>query len=573
MEKVEKWYYKNKDIIFIASLLFIFIFIYILNYYTIFAADDYTFYNTIWGNNIKFSFSHILSKTVTFYLTWTGRFVSSYINYFLLAFDRNIFNILNSIVFTGFIYILYRFIKKDKEKDPLLLLTVFFFVWIFIPQFGEVMLWKIGSVIYLWTLTSIVGLALIFKNLFYAKKQKEVNWLSMVALFIFAIIAGNGFETSSLMMIVFVTLLLFYKRIIRKARLFIYELIAYGGLIIGFLSNFLSPGNAVRMGTMGSNESLIDRIISGFWLFYYRGIVSSKIYLLIVLLIIFYIIYLLLIQNNIKAYANKYVIILIISSLSFALILLVSSIYFQNLSLVEFMNWFYGNLKPFMIIEATLLALLLFMIIFGYLHRNKIFINIDRKMNEVIIPLIIASIIGICSYLITPNAWPRSYMGMSTFLIISFCYLIKQISSTLKILFDKSYYIITGTIICCFYVFLFTSGQAIIDMKASTEWNKKTENYIYKQIKSKKKYIIVETFMSTNQYNVASVEKWVIPALIDDKEYATQAGVHKYYEWINIAVTNYYYNDTNAWNSGKRIIGYEKKMEVKKNGTSNSQSL
>ena len=83
------------------------------------------------------------------------------------------------------------------------------------------------------------------------------------------------------------------------------------------------------------------------------------------------------------------------------------------------------------------------------------------------------------------------------------------------------------------------------------------KNQIYFQIDSGDKKIYVDSMASTNSHNSASIEKWVIPPEIADKSMATENGIHKYYEWINIEITNYYFNDKNAWNNGFRIIGKE----------------
>ena len=47
---------------------------------------------------------------------------------------------------------------------------------------------------------------------------------------------------------------------------------------------------------------------------------------------------------------------------------------------------------------------------------------------------------------------------------------------------------------------------------------------------------------------IPSIEKWVIP--IEEGE-----NISPDYEWINIAITKYYFKDKNAWQNGKRIIG------------------
>ncbi len=555
MEKIFKWYEKNKRTILVVCLVLVFALVFLLNHNTIYAADDYAFYNNVWNNNQEFSFIHIFNKSLSFYLNWTGRFVSTFVNYIFLFLGNNIFNVVNSLVFTIYTYLIYKIVKKENETNPILLMLIFFLVWLLIPQFGEVMLWKIGSVIYLWTMTSVLFVVFLFNKIIKKEDKIRNNIIIYILLFIFSIIAGNGFETNSIMLIVITTLILFYRKFIERKKIPIWSIFSYFGLIIGSFSNFLSPGNAVRMSTMGSNDSLISRILGGLGSFFYRGIVESKLYITISIAIIMYIMYLISKQKKVKDYLKKEVILTFALSLLFVLILISSSIYIIcNYTLDNFLSWFYANYILFGIFIAILVSLFILNVILFVIYRKKIFVNIDKEINIQILVFALSAIIGTCAYLMTPNAWPRSYMGMSTFFIITICILIKNI----KFKANNIRFIFPSIFVLLIISFVITYIPAFSEILESKKWNDKTVNYIKEQIKDDKSYILVKTYMSKNKYNAASVERWVIPTIIDDPEYKTESGVHKYYEWINIAVTNYYYKDNNAWSNGKRIIGYEK---------------
>jgi hypothetical protein len=260
-------------------------------------------------------------------------------------------------------------------------------------------------------------------------------------------------------------------------------------------------------------------------------------------------------QKKVKDYLKKEVILTFALSLLFVLILISSSIYIIcNYTLDNFLSWFYANYILFGIFIAILVSLFILNVILFVIYRKKIFVNIDKEINIQILVFALSAIIGTCAYLMTPNAWPRSYMGMSTFFIITICILIKNI----KFKANNIRFIFPSIFVLLIISFVITYIPAFSEILESKKWNDKTVNYIKEQIKDDKSYILVKTYMSKNKYNAASVERWVIPTIIDDPEYKTESGVHKYYEWINIAVTNYYYKDNNAWSNGKRIIGYEK---------------
>lgn len=555
MKKIKEIYDKNRKIIFCSILLLSFLLIYLINYNTVMAADDYAFYNHVWTGINKFDLSRVWSQSIDFYLMWTGRFLSTFINYILLAFSKNIFNIFNSLFYVTYLYAIYTIANKDKQENPILFSLIFILVWFFIPQICQVMFWQIGSVIYLWTMTMVLLFLIPFirliKNPEYSIKKPL---LMAVLIFIFGIITGNGFETNSLMLLIAVVFIFIFKMFIKKVKMPIWSWTGFAGLLIGFLSNFLSPGNAVRMQSMGSNESLIIRILSGLGSFFYRGVVETKVYIIVPLIISLYLIYLFLINSDKKTFLKKNII-FIGSLVLFSVCLFGPCLIVNSYTLEEFLGWFYvkPNILGIYLLFAVLGAFLC--IILGFIYRKRFFINTDEKINSITVILTLSAIAGIATYIITPFAWSRSYMGMITFLLIVVSYLLNNlpvINKILKYSFIVIFMIGLG-------LFILTYASATKDLIDSKKWQLRTKENIKEQILAEKEYILVETYISTNRYNAASVEKWVIPVIINEPEYATENGIDKNYEWINIAITNYYYNDNSAWANGRRIIGYEKK--------------
>ena len=94
-------------------------------------------------------------------------------------------------------------------------------------------------------------------------------------------------------------------------------------------------------------------------------------------------------------------------------------------------------------------------------------------------------------------------------------------------------------------------SATFIDTYKAKKWEERTVTTIKEKINAGETIIYVDTLESKNNYNAASIERWVIPIEIEGK-------IPKDYEWINIEVTKYYFNDPNAWKNGKRIIGRAK---------------
>lgn len=551
MYKIKK-ILSNKKIIISIILFIIYLLIFFINHKTIWAADDYAFYNNIWGNGHQFSFEKIFEKTMSFYLSWTGRFVSTYVNYSILFFSKNIFNIINSFVFTSLIYLIYKICKKSKEEKPSLLILSFILIWFFMPQLGEVAFWQIGSVIYLWTFVSVLSIILLFVNLLKRQDNIKNNFIIIILLFILGLIAGNGFETNSIMLVVFTFLSILYVKFIQKNKLPLWAIFTFIGSFIGFCSNFFSPGNSARISTMGANSSLLETLTLGTGGVFFRGILQTNIYILLITVLFLYFIYLLSVNKNRLKFFNTNLIIIPFLLLIVSSFILIICIKFNGVSITQFLDWFYPNYKLFDFFIAGFAFLILILIIFSFLFRKKLFENTDKIVNTIYLLFILSSVVGISSYIFTSLAWPRSYMGMSGFLIIAICFIINNISINFKN--KKIYQNIALSIIVI--MFLFSYYFVIIEIAQSKNWFVKTHIQINQEIANGNTYILVPTYLSTNKYNAASVEKWVIPVVVKDTDYVTEDGVNKDYEWINIAITNYYFKSSSAWSEGKRIIGY-----------------
>ena len=94
MQKVKEIFKNNKALI--ITFFTIFVLLFIINSLNIWAADDYAFYNNVWLGESKFSLLRVYERSTAFYFAWTGRYLSTFINYIFLYFPKPIFNIVNS---------------------------------------------------------------------------------------------------------------------------------------------------------------------------------------------------------------------------------------------------------------------------------------------------------------------------------------------------------------------------------------------------------------------------------------------------------------------------------------------
>ena len=535
MKKINNFMLSKRGVMF--SLSIVFVLILCLNCLTIWAADDYAFYNNVWLNQEKFSILRVFERSKEFYFAWTGRFLSTFINYIFLYLPKIIFNIANSAVYTGLVYIIYKIVKNKSKYNGYLLLGVFLMTWLLVPSVGQVMFWQIGSVIYLWMYFLVALLIYFYTELLKKNSKLKDNLITILLLFLLGLAAGNGFETNSIVLLAFLFLVLIYIKFIQKNKLPKWAIFTFVATIIGSCFNFFSPGNAVRMTQMGSNSSFIDKIINNIGPWFYNGILRSKLFIVIILLILAYTIYII---SKKKTFDKKILFTMMTITLFVGSFIFFISIFLPP-DLGLFLEWFYPNYIKFWFLVIILMCFLALMIITFIVNHKTLLKGTDKTTNSLILFYTFSALLGVAAYIMTPTAWPRSYMGMSLTLIIAIIYIVERT----EFKFDKIipiafiFMIILSASIYCY---------TIIDAYKATKWFEDTDNVIKNSINEHKSIIYVDTFTSKSNYNGASVEKWVIPIEIDGK-------IPSDYEWINIAITNYYFNDSSAWQNGNRIIG------------------
>lgn len=542
MKKVKETFKKNKALI--LTFFTIFVLLLIINSLTIWAADDFAFYNNVWLGESKFSLLRVYERSTVFYFAWTGRYLSTFINYIFLYFPKPIFNVVNSIIYTGLVYLIYKMVKRDDEKttdkqNALLVTTIFGLTWVLVPSVGQVMFWQIGSVIYLWMYFLMALLVCYYIRLLRKQKTLKDNIINIILITILGLAAGNGFETNSLVLLMFIFLSIVYIKFIKKEKLPKVAIFGFFASLIGFFTNFFSPGNSVRMGSMGTEGGLITKVFYGLGPWFYNGILRSKMFITITLLLVIYIMYIISKKKKLDTKLN----ILIASAALFigGFIMTITNQLPPNVP--EFLNWFYTHPRKWLLIILVLFALLMVMVIVFIKNRKELLKETNHATNSITLFLTLAALFGTAAYIMTPTAWPRSYMGMAITLIIAMVYVGIRIDFSKKYLIIKKVFFTTIMIVVA-VTYIYT----LYDCYKAVKWNKETKDVIEKAIANGEEKIYVDTFISKSHYNGASIEKWVIP--IEEN-----GEIDSSYEWINEAVTKYYFNDKDAWKQGKMIIG------------------
>lgn len=228
----------NSLLVFSALSLIFFAVMLIFNSFTPYISDDYIYMYSFHGAPplIKDSdFFEIFRSMYYHSFSMNGRVISHGFEQLFMFFPKGVFNIVNSAVYVAMLYIIYRIINFRKAASTVLYLAVAMAVWCFTPAFGQVYLWQIGSVNYLWG----VFFAVIYISpfvFFFTHGKELLKKKRQKALFcFFAIIMGMYNEITSFTVILFAAILNIIVPIVKKEKGFSFLHIAELFAIVGYI--------------------------------------------------------------------------------------------------------------------------------------------------------------------------------------------------------------------------------------------------------------------------------------------------------------------------------------------------
>lgn len=251
-------HFVSKPSLFVLSALFLFY--YLLNLLMPLSFGDDYLYAFVWQGKPMFvpltedairvsSLSNFIASQLSFYLTWSGRFVNNSLAQLFAWAGKNIFNICNAAAALLMIIEIYWCANRGEISCNIKLgifCWIFFMLWVFTPQFPSVYFWLVGSCHYLWPAVLLLGFLLPYIRKYYNSKEMkaEGRWF-IVFIFIFGIIAGCTNENSICWIIL---MLLFFILNLRKEKANeIWMYTGFAGLVFGYVLLMLSPGNYARL--------------------------------------------------------------------------------------------------------------------------------------------------------------------------------------------------------------------------------------------------------------------------------------------------------------------------------------
>lgn len=239
MKSADSWY-RSRNLL-LVCLCVLFLFLLLLNCLTPYIADDYGYRLGFHNKEPLESLGDVARSMYVHCFAMNGRVVSHSLEQIFMLMPKLVFNICNAAVFTGLIYLMYRVVNLGRKRNVLLLVAVGMAFWYFMPVFGQVALWQVGALNYLWALLVGLGLMLPYIYCFY-KRRELLKRIWQKAIFcVLAFFAGMYSEVTSFVAILLALILLVLAMVLHREKGKTWLWIPLGLAVAGFFVMMLMP--------------------------------------------------------------------------------------------------------------------------------------------------------------------------------------------------------------------------------------------------------------------------------------------------------------------------------------------
>lgn len=181
----------------VGILVAIFIVMFVFNCMTPYLADDYVYIFSFVDAKPIEKVGQIVPSMIAHSHVMNGRVISHGFEQLFMITPKVVFNAVNAFVFAMCGYLVYRICMEKKKHNAAVCALIFAAMWYFVPSFGQVFLWQVGSVNYAWALLT----ALLFIYPYIDSYKNKTPFMKNTALFVlfnaFAFVVGMYSEVSS----------------------------------------------------------------------------------------------------------------------------------------------------------------------------------------------------------------------------------------------------------------------------------------------------------------------------------------------------------------------------------------
>ncbi len=247
----------------VVSVVF-FAVMFFFNHLTPYVADDYV-YMFNFRDGTPIADGGILDIFRSMYghsLCMNGRAVSHGFEQLFMLYPKFVFNLVNTFLWVFMVYTIYRISNYGKKHNFLLYLGIGMAVWYYTPSFGQVYLWQVGSVNYLWGMMwGLLFIAPFVYRFTHGKDLLKHGWQKVVFC-ILSVIVGYYIEITSFIVILLAVIFLVLIPVMGKGKKFSWLTVATVMAIIGYILLLMMPTEVGAKQAQMDIGRLIDNIRS-----------------------------------------------------------------------------------------------------------------------------------------------------------------------------------------------------------------------------------------------------------------------------------------------------------------------
>lgn len=243
--------------------------LFVCNHMTDLIADDYRYCFSYLDDSRIESLAQIFPSMQAHRLSMNGRVVPHFLVQLFLLLPKGVFDVVNALFFSLLVWLLHRLAVGRGLPNPVLASALFFALWAFQPDFGQVFLWLTGSVNYLWCGVFCVLWLLPLAGSFRDGREPGGALRALYVLFSFAV--GAYSENGAVAMVAVWLAFACADRFCFQRRPARWKILALLSLLLGFLYMMLAPAESVNksaemtLAVLFSNFLETGRMYLRFW--------------------------------------------------------------------------------------------------------------------------------------------------------------------------------------------------------------------------------------------------------------------------------------------------------------------
>lgn len=208
----------------------------VLNFLTPYICDDWVYRLSFVTKEPLQTLGDVVGSMYLHCFAMNGRVVSHSLEQLFMLPPKWVFNFCNAGVYTLTVYLVYRIANAGRKGSVLLLSAIAMGLWCAMPAFGQVALWQVGSLNYLWALTFCLVFLLPFIGHFLSDSERSYPLLFWVCFCLGSLLFGMYSEITSFVGLYLAAALLLLSRWMKgkslRNRLWIPIAFACAGYII-----------------------------------------------------------------------------------------------------------------------------------------------------------------------------------------------------------------------------------------------------------------------------------------------------------------------------------------------------